>query len=286
MEILKQYFRLFKKSKLGMVGLFIFISFILLAIFSPYIAPYDPIEYQYRSDGSFARMDPPSSKHLLGTSLMGRDVLSQVIIGSRVALFVGIISAILVVFIGINVGLIAGYYGGKIDIILMRITDIAYSIPFLPFCIILVALIGPGILNIIIAITLISWRSVARVIRAQVLSLKERPFIEAAKVSGTSDTAIIYRHIMPNIMPLALNYIALSMSSAILAEASISFLGYGDPRLVSWGKMLFSCYVAQAINIAWWWVIPPGVSITLLVMSGFFIGRAFDDIFNPMLRER
>jgi len=286
MEILKRYFRLFKKSKLGMVGLFIFISFILLAIFSPYIAPYDPIEYQYRSDGSFARMDPPSSKHLLGTSLMGRDVLSQVIIGSRVALFVGIISAILVVFIGINVGLIAGYYGGKIDIILMRITDIVYSIPFLPFCIILVALIGPGILNIIIAITLISWRSVARVIRAQVLSLKERPFIEAAKVSGTSDTAIIYRHIMPNIMPLALNYIALSMSSAILAEASISFLGYGDPRLVSWGKMLFSCYVAQAINIAWWWVIPPGVSITLLVMSGFFIGRAFDDIFNPMLRER
>jgi len=286
MEILKRYFRLFKKSKLGMVGLFIFISFILLAIFSPYIAPYDPIEYQYRSDGSFARMDPPSSKHLLGTSLMGRDVLSQVIIGSRVALFVGIISAILVVFIGINVGLIAGYYGGKIDIILMRITDIVYSIPFLPFCIILVALIGPGILNIIIAITLISWRSVARVIRAQVLSFKERPFIEAAKVSGTSDTAIIYRHIMPNIMPLALNYIALSMSSAILAEASISFLGYGDPRLVSWGKMLFSCYVAQAINIAWWWVIPPGVSITLLVMSGFFIGRAFDDIFNPMLRER
>jgi len=233
-----------------------------------------------------ARMEPPSWHFPFGTDRMGRDILSQVIIGSRVAVGVGLLCAIMVVFIGTNIGLIAGYFGGIIDDILMRITDIIYGIPFLPFAVILVALLGPGIVNIVLAIVLITWRSTARVIRSQVLTLKKRAFIEAARVSGASDFRILYRHIAPNVLPLSFVYGALSMGWAILTEASISFLGYGDPLLMSWGKIIFMCYVAQAITVAWWWVLAPGLAIMLLVLSGFFIGRSYEQVVNPRLRKR
>jgi peptide/nickel transport system permease protein len=269
-----------------MAGLVILTAFCLLAIFAPYIAPHDPMETLYKADGTMARMTPPSWQFPFGTDRMGRDILSQVIIGSRVAVGVGLLSAMMVVFIGTNVGLIAGYYGGKIDDVLMRITDIAYGIPFLPFAVILVALLGPGLINVILAIVLITWRSTARVIRAQVLTTKQRAFIEAARVSGASDLRILYRHIAPNVLPLSFVYGAITMGQAILTEASVSFLGYGDPLLISWGKIIFMCYVAQAITVAWWWVLAPGVAISLLVMSGFFIGRAYEQVVNPRLRQR
>lgn len=273
------------KDRLGLAGMAIMGFFLLMAIFAPWLAPHDPMETLMRADGTMARMDPPSTAFPFGTDLMGRDILSQVIIGSRVALLVGILSAAMVVFIGTNVGLLAGYYGGKIDDLLMRLTDIVYGVPFLPFAIILVAILGPGISNIIISIVLISWRSTARVIRSEVLTLKHRAFIEAAKVSGASDLRIILRHLAPNVLPLSLVYTALAMGWAIMTEASLSFLGYGDPRLMSWGKVLFMCYVAQAIDVAWWWVVPPGLAITLLVMSGFLISRSLEEVVNPRLRE-
>jgi peptide/nickel transport system permease protein len=279
-------FAIFKQDKLGMAGLVILLFFIALAIFAPYIAPHDPMETLTNPDGTMARMQPPSLDFPFGTDRMGRDILSQVIIGSRVAVGVGVLCAIMVVIIGTNVGLIAGYFGGKVDDILMRITDIVYGIPFLPFAVILVALLDPGIFNIILAIVLITWRSTARVVRAQVLTIKERAFIEAAKVSGAGNFRIIYRHIMPNVLPLSFVYGALSMGWAILTEASVSFLGYGDPLLISWGKIIFMCYVAQAIMVAWWWVLAPGLAIILLVLSGFFIGRAYEEIVNPRLRAR
>lgn len=269
-----------------MTGLFILSFFIFVAIFAPYLAPHDPMETLFNPDGTMARMQPPSADFPFGTDRMGRDILSQVIIGSRVAVGVGVLCAVMVVFIGTNVGLIAGYFGGRIDDLLMRITDIAYGVPFLPFAVILVALLDPGIFNIILAIVLITWRGTARVIRAQVLTIKERAFIEAARVSGASNFRIIYRHIMPNVLPLSFVYGALSMGWAILTEASISFLGYGDPLLMSWGKIIFMCYVAQAIMVAWWWVLAPGLAIVLLVLSGFFIGRAYEEVVNPRLRAR
>lgn len=283
---MKRALSLMWADPMGAVGLCLLAFFFLVAALAPWIAPYDPNEMLNRPDGTFSRMDPPSVHHWFGTTRLGRDVFSQVVVGTRVAVFVGILSAVMTTVIGTNIGLLAGYFGGRVDNLLMRITDLVYGIPFLPFQIILVALLGPSIWNIIIAIVLISWRTTARVIRAQVLTLKNRVFIQAAKVSGASDWRIIYRHLMPNVLPLALVYTALAMGWAILTEASISFLGYGDPRLVSWGKILFDAYVAQAITVAWWWVVPPGLAITLLVMSGFFIGRAYEEVENPRLRAR
>ncbi|MHB1654603.1 MAG: ABC transporter permease [Desulfitobacteriaceae bacterium] len=281
----REVFRLLMKDKLGAIGIGILLFFIILGIIAPFITPYDPMLSNYRPDGTFARMDPPSAIHLLGTTRMGRDVLSQVIAGTRVALYVGLTSAIMVTLIGTVVGLVSAYYGGWVDDLLMRFTDIVYGVPFLPFAMILVAILGPSIWNIIFAIILISWRTTARVIRAEVLTLKERTFIQAAKLTGASHFRIIFRHLAPNILPLSLVYSSLAMGWAILTEASVSFLGYGDPFLMSWGKILFDAYVAQAMNDAWWWVVPPGLAITLLVMSGFFVSRSLEEVLNPRLRK-
>lgn len=268
-----------------MLGVAILLFFLLLGIFAGHIAPYDPMEMHFDSGGSLRRLEPPSSDHWFGTTWMGRDVFSQVVLGSRVALIVGILSAVCVVFVGTNIGLVTGYFGGRLDSIVMRIVDIIYGIPFLPFALILVAILGPGVKNMIIAIVAIAWRNTARVIRAQVLSLKERAYIQSARISGASDFRIIYKHIAPNVIPLSLVYVALSMGTGIMTEASLSFLGYGDPTLPSWGSILYSCYTSQAMFIAWWWMFPPGIAITLLVLSGFLTGRAYEEISNPRLKE-
>jgi len=286
MELLKDMMKALKKDKVGMTGLGIFVFFIVIAILSPIISPYDPMELNFDQDGNLKRLEPPSWEHLFGTTRMGRDVFSQMIIGSRIALIVGVLSALCVVFIGTNIGLISGYFGGKIDNFIMRIVDIIYGIPFLPFALILVAILGPGIKNIILAIVLITWRNTARVIRSQVLTIKSKTFIEASRISGASDFRIIYKHIAPNVIPLSMVYVSLSMGSAIMTEASLSFLGYGDPTLPSWGKVLYSCYSSQAMFIAWWWMIPPGIAIILLVLSGFLLSRTFEEIANPRLKER
>jgi peptide/nickel transport system permease protein len=278
--------KLFKKNKLGVIGLVIFVFFVLVAIFADYIAPYDPMEIQFFTEGGVKRLQAPSTEHWLGTTYMGRDVFSQMVIGSRVAVLVGCISAVCVAFIGTNVGLIAGYFGGKVDRILMGIVDVMYGLPFLPFALILVSVLGPGVQNVILAIVLITWRNSSRVIRAQVLSLKSRTFIEAAKLTGASDRRVLYKHIAPNVIPVSLIYVSTSMASAIMSESSISFLGLGDPMQVSWGRILFTCYSSQAMFKAPWWILPPGIAITLLVLSGYMMGRAFEEIANPRLKER
>ncbi len=272
-------------DRMGLVGMGLLLMFILMAVLAPWLAPYDPFVSNYREDGSLARMDPPSRDHWFGTTRLGRDVFSQVIMGSRVAVLTGLICAVVVASIGTVMGLVAGYFGGRIDDFLMRIADIAYGIPFLPFGIILIAILGPSIRNIIIAIVAISWRTTARVIRSEVLSLKNRSFIEAARVSGASDLRIMFYHLAPNVLPITLVYTALAMGWAIMTEASLSFLGYGDPMLWSWGKILFSAYVAQAIHVAWWWMVPPGVFIALFTMSGFLVSRSVEELVNPRLRK-
>jgi len=270
-------------DRLGLAGLVLFGIFLALALIAPIAAPYDPMALNYHPDGSLVRMEPPSREHWLGTTRMGRDVLSQLLMGTRPALFVGVVSAVFVVGIGTHVGLVAGYFGGWVDDLLMRITDLTYGIPFLPFALILAAILGPGIQNMIIAIALVSWRGTARVIRSQTMSLRNRPFVEAARVAGAGHWRIIYRHLLPNVAPLALVYLALTMGWAIMTEASLSFLGYGDPRLVSWGKMLYDCYSSQAMFSAWWWMVPPGLAIALLVLSGFLMGRSYEQIADPRL---
>ncbi len=260
--------------------------FFVLAIAGPAIAPRDPVESNYRADGSVVRLEPPSREFWLGTTNVGQDVLSQTIVGARIPIEVGLVSAFFVVLIGTNVGLIAGYFGRYIDEILMRITDVAYGIPFIPFAIVLISVTGVGTTNIMLAITLLLWRTSARVIRAQVLTLKQRPFVLAAKLSGASDLRILYRYIAPHVLPLTLLYMAFGVAWGILAEVSLGFVGLGDPESISWGQMLYYAFRSGSIRFAWWWAVPPGIAIVLTVASFYLIGRSFEGIADPRLRER
>ena len=274
------------EDKVGLAAGIILLGFISIAIIGPYIMPYDPTESNYLEDGSFPRLQPPSKKFWFGTTNMGQDVLSQVIAGTRTAIMIGFISGFFIVFIGTNIGLISGYFGKHVDDFLMRVTDVAYGIPFIPFGILLVSILGVGTTNIIIAITLLLWRTSARVIRSQVLSVKERPFVSAAKVAGAGHLRLMYIHIAPNVFPLALLYVAFGVAWGILSEASLGFLGLGDPEAISWGQMLYFAFRSGSIRIAWWWVFPPGLSIILVVASCYVVGRTFEFIANPRLRKR
>jgi peptide/nickel transport system permease protein len=285
MGLIGKSFKLFRQYPMGIVGVIILLSFSSIALLAPYITPYDPMAYQYEN-GQVLKLQPPCKRFWLGTTYYGRDVLSQVIIGSRVALVVGFTAALFLSCIGTNIGLISGYFGGRIDNLLMRITDIAFGIPFLPFAIVLIALTRPSIWNIIITISALMWRTTARVIRSQVISLRERPFVKAAKVSGASDLRIMYIHILPNVLPMSFLYIALGIAWATLTEASLSFLGFGDPRMISWGQMLYEAFITGSTRNAWWYVLPPGICITVFVISAFMVGQTYEEIVNPRLRRR
>ena len=275
----------FRQDRFALVGAVIYVLFILVAIFAPVLAPYDPQE-MVRLDGRIAFNREPNKNFKLGTTNMGRDIFSQLIYGARPALTVGFTAALFVMVVGTVVGLVAGYFGSKVDSLLMRLTDVAFGIPFDPFVIVLVSFLGPSIWNIVLAMALLLWRDTARVIRSQVLSIKKRAFVEAARVSGASDSRIIFSYIMPNILPLSLLYGSLAIGWAILTEAAVSFLGFGDPKSISWGYMLHDAYVSQALSRgAFYWMIPPGICIMLLVMAGFYISRGAEEVLQPKLRS-
>ena len=278
------FVRVVNQTRAGRIAFWVFSLCVLLAIFGPLIAPYDPMERNYDEAGKLVRLARPSWDHWLGTTSLGRDVFSQILWGARPAIIVGVLTAAGVVLIGVNIGLISGYFGGRVDAILMRITDIFLGLPFLPFIIVVLSISGRSIWTIIFAMTLVMWRSTARVIRAQVLSLKEMPFVAAARISGASDWTILYREIAPNILPLALVNIAFALAWAIITEASIGFLGYSDPDVVSWGSIIYQAFASQMMYRAPWWVVPPGTAIMILVSSVYFIGRAYEEVVNPRLR--
>ena len=244
------------------------------------------VAYALGSDRFVNKLAAPSRDHLFGTDHLGRDLFSQNVYGSQIALLVGFIGAVLVVLIGANVGLVAGYYRGRAETFLMRAVDVMYGIPFEPFAMILVLLFGPSLTVVILAVALLTWRTVARLIRSQVLSLSERPFVKAARVAGASDLRIMYLHIFPNVLPLVFLELAIIVGVAIIAEATLSFLGLGPPQSFSWGGILHNARLSGAWRTAWWWNIPPGVFIMLTVMSVFFISRSLEVIANPRLRAR
>ena len=274
-----------RRDRLALVGMIIYLFFIAIAVFAPWIAPYDPLEV-VQEEGIWLANEKPSARFLLGTTNLGRDIFSQLIFGARTALLVGFSAAVAVAIIGTVVGLVAGYYGGWVDALLMRLADIAFGIPFLPLVIVLVAFLEPSIWNVVAAMALLLWRDTARVIRSQVLTVKERTFVSAAKVSGASDLRILFLHIAPSILPLSFLYGSLAIGWAILTEASVSFLGFGDPNVVSWGFMLQDAFVSQAMSRgAYYWILPPGACIMLSVMAGFFIGRGYEEVLFPRLRR-
>jgi peptide/nickel transport system permease protein len=221
----------------------------------------------------------------LGTNQEGRDIFSQLIYGARISLFVGLLSAIISVVFGLIVGIVAGYVGGVVDDISMRVTDALLVIPTLPLLLVLVAVLGSSIWNLIMVIGVLGWMGFARTVRSQTLSLKERPFIEAAKAAGAGTTHILTTHILPNVMTLVYVSLALAVPGAILSEAALSFLGLFDPLVISWGRMLYDVQYNQGIDKPWW-VVPPGICIMLISLSFILLGYALDEVLNPKLRQR
>ena len=224
---------------------------------------------------------------LLGVDHMGSDIWSQLIYGTRIALAIGLSAAFIAVIIGTSVGMVAGYIGGMVDEVLMRVVDVLLAVPTMPILIILGALFGKSVANVVILLALFSWMGVARIVRSQALSLKERTFVESAKASGASSGYIMLSHILPNTMPLIFANLVLRIPSAILTEASLSFLGLGDPRVPTWGRILQnSRQFGGFTKMAWWWLLPPGLALTFLSLAFVFIGNAVNEILNPRYRER
>jgi peptide/nickel transport system permease protein len=278
--------RIIMSHKFGIFGAMIILFFCLVGLLAPLVAPHQPWDTIRDANGKLAIMRAPSAEFPMGTTAMGRDIFSQMLYATRTTVLIGLVSGLISILIGANLGLLSGYYGGKMDEILMRFTDIVYGMPFLPFLIVLISLFGRSLWFVIIAICCIVWRTSARVIRAQTLAIKQRQFVLAGKARGCSDLRIIYGHIMPNIMPLLLLYTAFNIAWSVLAEAGASFLGFGDPDNLSWGGMLYNLWISGKIRTAWWWFAPPAVCIVLLVSALVFVSRAYEEEANPRLKQR
>jgi peptide/nickel transport system permease protein len=274
------------RNPYAFTGVAIYVGFVVVALLAGRLAPFDPNDILFTADGQLAASLPPSAEHLLGTTQLGRDVFSQLVLSARPSLIVGITAAVAVATIGTAVGLISGYLGGVIDQLLMRLADIVLGLPFLPSVIVMVALMGPSLRNMIVAIVALLWPNAARVIRSQVLTLAQRQFVEAARVTGAGEWRIMLVHIAPNVLPLSFLYGSIAVGWAILAQASVSFLGFGGSDIVSWGTMLQDAYASQALDRGQFaWFVPPGLCILLVVLAGFFISRGYEELLFPRLQE-
>ena len=282
---LRRIWEFSRHSRLAMTGIMMIVFFVIVGSLAPVIAPFEAMEKSYTTDRKLERLQPPSFTHPFGTTLYGRDVFSQVLIGTRTVLMVGFLTAFFVALIGMNVGLFSGYYGGWVDNLLMRITDVLFGVPLLPFAIVALSIVTRNMLWIITIMSLLYWMATARVVRSQVLSLRERPFIDAARMSGAGSLRIIYKHIAPNVLPQVFVHGAFCVAWAITTEASISFLGFGDPDSISWGSILHDVFSSMVMYRAWWWFLPPGFCIILMVLAFYLIGRAVEELANPRLRS-
>ena len=260
----------------GVLGVFVF-----CAIFGSAIAPDDP----YAS--SLDILAPPSADHWLGTTEQGSDVFSQLLVGARVSIVVGFAAAAISALVGATVGLLGGYFGGWTDRILDSFENWFLVIPQIPLMIVLARLLEPSLGVLIGVIGLTSWAGTGRIVRAQVLTLRERAFVERARALGASDGYIIRTHVLPNTLPLIFANTVLIVAVAILSEAALAFLGLGDPTRISWGTMLENAFSSGAPSAgAWWYLIPPGLCITLLVLAVSILGYLFEEYVNPRLREQ
>lgn len=266
----------------ALVGSSLLALMIFIAVFGPALAPYDPRQVTGRP------FSPPSAEHFLGTNDIGQDIFSEVLWGTRVSLLIGLIAASAAIVFGTAVGVISSLAGGWVDAVLMRITDIVLTIPFLPLAIVLAAFLGPSLWNTALVIALVIWARPARVVRSQGLSICNLTFVEAAQALGGGFWHVLRRHVLPGVLPLALSQFILATSSSILTEASLAFLGLGDPIQKSWGTILFYAQARGAfLNGSWpWWVLPPGLLISVTVLAFVLVGRSMEDTLMPRLKTR
>jgi peptide/nickel transport system permease protein len=296
----KKTWKIFKANKLGLTGMIVLVIFVVLAVFAPYLSTVpnpndlDNYEENHLLQG-WANPHPPSLDaspytglvHPWGTDHKGRDVYSMTLYGTRASLEVGLMATLISVALGAVIGLAAGYFGRVTDEILMRVTDFFLVLPWFPLMIVMMAILGPKFIWVIVVIGITSWPSTARIVRSQVLTLKERQFIERARAVGAGDRYIISKHILPNVLPLIFANTVLLISIAIFSEAFLDFFGLGDPTVISWGTMLEAAYdFAAFMRGAWWVILAPGAAIVIMVLSFSLVGYALDDVLNPKLRRR
>jgi peptide/nickel transport system permease protein len=274
----------FRAHRSGMLGLGILVFFIVVALAAPLLADSSGLDVT-RADGPV--LGPPSTQYWLGTDENGRSVLTLLIWGARISLFVGLSATVVSMVIGTLLGLISGFFGGWVGRITFRITEWFLVIPFLPLAIVLATVLGRSLFNIVLVIGVTSWPGTALLIRSQTLSIKERAYVERAEAIGAGRWHRMGRHVLPNVMPMVFANTTLTVAIAILAETTLSFLGLGDPTRTSWGTMLDSAFEVGAITTGcWWYVIPPGVCVVLVVLAFTLIGQALEEVLNPRLRAR
>ena len=274
--------RRFTRSYMAVAGLVMLLCAIAVAVFAPVIAPYDPAApARVTIMDIYAR---PDTAHLLGTDDAGKDVLSNFIYGARVSLIVGFFASFISIAIGGVIGIVAGFYGGRVETALMRFTDIMLVIPDLPLAVVLVALTKPSLFNIIFVIGILGWTGTARLVRAQTLAVKERKFVLRARAIGAGNRHIIRYHILPLVLPLIVVNTVLVISLAILNESALSLLGLGDPTTLSWGQMLNFAFTRGAMSAgAWWALVVPGFGIVWLVLACTLLGQGLERVLNPRL---
>jgi peptide/nickel transport system permease protein len=285
-----EFWKAFRANRPGILGAFLLGSSLLLAVFAPWVTAHGVKETIRDADGRAMTFAPPSRHGPLGTDDAGHDVWTQLAYGSRISLMVGFVAGLISMVIGSLFGILAGYFGGWTDTLLMRITDVLLVIPDVPLMLILVASVRQANLGIsplvllVAVIGLLYWTSTARLIRSQVLTIKERQFVARARAIGAGHAHIILQHIVPQVMPLIVANTVLIVSTAILVESGLAFLGLGDPSQASWGTMINFAFDRNAIsNGAWWFYLPPGLAIVWVTLGCVLLGNVLEEILNPRL---
>ena len=272
--------RLFRENKLAIVSLVIIAIFVIGAVFAPWLTPYG-----YEDIDPINRLSGLSKEHLLGADELGRDVLTRLLYGSRISLLVGIVPTIISMLAGAVLGIVGGYMGGRVDSVIMRLADIMLAFPSMLLAMVIMYTLGDGIINIFLALALVNWASVARIVRAETLKLREAEFVEAARSIGVSNLRIMWRHIMPNCIPSMIVLFTLNIPSAILSESSLSFLGLGiEKPMASWGMMVNIgrqyLYTNPELSLV------PSIAIMLIVLAFNFLGDGLRDVLDPHLKKQ
>jgi peptide/nickel transport system permease protein len=264
------------KDRLTKLAVLYILFVLLLGLFGPMLSPYEYDAQQFSEDGTLDRLESPNSEHLLGTTQRGEDVLSRILYGARPTVITGLLGGFMMVGIGMSIGVTAGYLGGTTEAVLMRFTDFVYGVPLIPFALVLISFVGVSFIGSIFVIGLILWRGNARVMRSQVLQIKNRSYIQSARAVGASPSHIIFKHILPNLTGMAVLFFSIGIGIAIIYQANLAFLGVSNPFLPSWGIMVRNAYNSGYMTIAWWWSMIPGFMISLTVLSTFLIGRGYE----------